>query len=153
MEDVAGIYARESGYLDRYVQVGLAQGRVIAVSFPRTPADGAARDHDLLDRVGAYLQGEPDDFGDVSVALTMPTDRRALLERVREIPYGGQATVEELAGATPGLDPGDSEDRTLIRETLADNPAPLLVPDHRVRDGSGSAPADVEQNLRAVEGL
>jgi methylated-DNA-[protein]-cysteine S-methyltransferase len=153
MEDVAGIYARESGYLDRYVQVGLAQGRVIAVSFPRTPADGAARDHDLLDRVEAYLQGEPDDFGDVSVALTMPTDRRALLERVREIPYGGQATVEELAGATPGLDPGDSEDRTLIRETLADNPAPLLVPDHRVRDGSGSAPADVEQNLRAVEGL
>ena len=39
MDEVAGIYARESTYLDRYVQLGVAQGRVISVSFPTAPAD------------------------------------------------------------------------------------------------------------------
>ena len=39
MDEVGGIFARESTYLDCYVQVGLAQGRVISVSFPVDPED------------------------------------------------------------------------------------------------------------------
>jgi methylated-DNA-[protein]-cysteine S-methyltransferase len=153
MEEVAGIFARESAYLDRWVQAGVAQGRVISLSFPRAPDDDAGTDHGLLDRIDAYLQGERDDFADVTVALTVPTDRREVLETVRTVPYGEQVTVERLAAMTPGLDPEESTDRELVRESLADNPVPLLVPDHRVRDGPSAAPAEVEQKLRALEGL
>jgi len=153
MDEVAGIYARESTYLDRYVQLGVAQGRVISVSFPTAPDDDAASEHDLLDRVAAYLQGERDDFTDVTVALTVPTDRRRVLEAVREIPYGEDASVAQLARMAPDLDPDDEADVTTVREALADNPAPIFVPDHRVRDGPSAAPPAVEQKLRSLEGL
>lgn len=153
MDEVAGIYARESTYLDRHVQVGVAQGRVISVSFPKAPPDDAEPDHELLDRVFAYLQGEREDFGDVAVALTVPTEQRRVLEAVREIPYGEEASVEQIARMAAGLDPEDDGDLGAAREALAANPAPIFIPDHRVRDGPSAAPPDVEQKLRAVEGL
>lgn len=153
MSEVAGIYARESSYLESYVQLGVAQGRVISVSFPQRPAEEAESVHDLLDRVEAYLDGEPDDFADVTVGLTVPTDQRSVLEAVREIPYGEDATVEQLARMAAALDSEDDGDRETVRTALANNPAPLFVPDHRVRDGPSGAPPAVEQKLRAVEGL
>ena len=145
MDETAGIYARESTYLDRYVQLGIAQGRVISVSFRSVP--------DVLDRIESYLQGTEDDFTDVEIALTVPTDQRDVLQQLREVPYGDQISVEQLVRMTPGLDPDEESDHTLVREALAENPAPLLIPDHRVRDGPSAAPAPVEQKLRAVEGL
>jgi len=153
MSQEAGIYALESPYLDRYVQFGKAQGRVISLSFPREPEPDASEDHDLLDRIETYLDGEREEFGDVTVALTVPTDRRRVLERVREIPYGEQVTCDELARMSAGIDADDGEDLRLVRTALADNPAPLLIPDHRVRDGPSAAPAGVEQRLRSLEGL
>lgn len=153
MDEVAGIYARESGYLDCHVQFGLAQGRVISVSFPPDPDAEAEFEHELLDRIDAYIQSDAEDFTDVTVALTMPTDERAVLESLREIPYGEEATVEQLTRMVPNLDPEEGEDRALVREALANNPVPLFVPDHRVRDGPSGAPAAVEQKLRAIEGL
>jgi len=153
MDDVAGIYARESPLLDRYVQFGVAQGRVISVSFPETPEGNAQSDHALLDRIDAYLAGSEESFTDVEVALTVPTDQRRVLETVRGIPYGTQVGVEKVAGMTAGLDPGESDDKRLVRTALAENPAPLLIPDHRMRDGPSAAPPAVEQQLRSVEGL
>jgi methylated-DNA-[protein]-cysteine S-methyltransferase len=153
MSDVAGIYAREFPELDRHIQLGIAQGRVISVSFPRTPEDDTSEDHDLLDRIDAYLRGEEDDFADVTVALTLPTDQREVLERVREVPYGEMTTVEQLTRLTPGLDPDEQADTNAVREALTANPAPLLIPDHRVRDGPGAAPGDVAGVLRRTEGL
>jgi methylated-DNA-[protein]-cysteine S-methyltransferase len=153
MSAEAGIYAREMGYLDSYVQIGVAQERVLSVEFPASPAPDADHEHELLDRVEAYLQGEPDEFEDVSVAMTMPTDQRKVLEAVRTVAYGEEVTVEQLAGMTPGLGPDEENTQRAVREALAANPAPVLIPTHRVRDGPGSAPADVEQKLRAVEGL
>ncbi|WP_135820531.1 MGMT family protein [Halostella litorea] len=152
MED-AGIYARESPYLDRHVQVGVASGRVVSVSFPEDPADDAEGEHELLDRIFAYLEGQEDDFADVRVALTVPTDRRSVLETVRDLPYGEGVTVQALARMTPGLDAEADEDLRLVRSALADNPAPLLIPDHRVGDGPSAAPPAVEQRLRSLEGL
>jgi methylated-DNA-[protein]-cysteine S-methyltransferase len=147
----AGIYARESASLDRYVQVGVASGRVLSVEFPGSPDADAGKDLPLLDRIDASLEGEREDFADVDVAMTMPTDRRDVLEAVRGVPYGQQLPVAELAGMTPGLD-GDG-DRQLVRTALATNPAPLVIPDHRVRDGPSAAPPAVEQRLRSLEGL
>lgn len=149
----AGIYARESGYLERYVQVGTAGGRVISVSFPESPDDDAGEELPLLDRIQAYLEGEEDDFADVDVAMTMPTDQRRVLEAVREVPYSEQVSVKKLAGMTPKLDVDDDGAHQLVRTALAENPAPLVVPDHRVRDGPSAAPPEVEQRLRSLEGL
>ena len=92
------------------------------------------------------------DFGDVEVGLTVPTDHRRVLEAVREIPYGEQGSVAQVARMA-GLDPDDEDSQRTVREALAENPVPLLVPDHRVRDGPSGAPPDVEQQLRSIEGL
>jgi methylated-DNA-[protein]-cysteine S-methyltransferase len=150
--DDAGIYARKSEYLGRYVQLGVASDRVLSVSFPESP-DTDDDDHPLLDRIEAYLEGEPDSFTDVSIALTVPTDQRKVLEAAREIPYGEDVTVERLARMTPGLDASSRESQDAVRDALAANPAPLLIPDHRVRDGASSTPATVEQRLRSLENL
>ena len=151
--DEAGIYARESPYLERYVQVGVASGRVLSVSFPDVPDEEAAPDHEVLDRIFAYLEGEKVDFSKMQVALTVSTDRRRVLETVRKIPYGEQMTVEALARRTGTLDPADEDDLQLVRAALDENPAPILIPDHRVRDGPSAAPPAIEQKLRSLEGL
>ena len=150
----AGIYARESSYLDRYVQVGAASGRVLRVSFPERPDEDAEADHPILDRIFEYLEGlEEVTFEDVQVALTVPTDQRAVLEQVQAIPYGDQVSVETLTRMTPDLDHEDEDDLILVRTALDGNPAPILIPDHRVRDGPSAAPPPVEQKLRSLEGL
>lgn len=153
MED-AGIYARESPYLDRYVQVGVASGRVLSVSFPTQPDDDATPEQPVLDRIFEYLEGVSDvEFDDVTVALTVPTEQRAVLEQVRSIPYGESIDVAGLASMTPDVDHEDDDDLVLVRTALEENPAPLLIPDHRVRDGPSAAPPEIEQKLRSLEGL
>ncbi|MFC6731953.1 MULTISPECIES: MGMT family protein [unclassified Haladaptatus] len=153
MDESAGIYARESDYLDRFVQIGVASGRVISVSFPdKAPAD-ANPDHPVLDRIFAYLEGVQESFDTVDVALTVPTAHRRVLDTVRQIPYGQQYTVERIARMTPELDPQDDADLTLVRTALDENPTPILIPDHRVRDGPSAAPPEIEQKLRSLEGL
>jgi methylated-DNA-[protein]-cysteine S-methyltransferase len=149
----AGIYARESSYLERYVQFGAAGGRVLSVSFPETADPEAGTDHPLLDRMDAYLEGTAEDFEDVDVAMTMPTDRREILEALRTVPYGEEITVEALTRMTAGLDPETEADRRLVRTALSENPAPLFIPDHRVTDGPSAAPPSVEVRLRSIEGL
>jgi methylated-DNA-[protein]-cysteine S-methyltransferase len=151
--DDAGIYARKSAYLDRYVQFGYASGRLLSVSFPREPDAEATDEHELLDRIDAYLESEEDDFADVNVALTVPTDQRDVLEQVREVPHGEQVSVEQLARMTAGLDAEDDGDLQTVRTALANNPAPLVVGDHRVLDGPSAAPPEVTTRLRSLEGL
>ena len=153
MESTAGIHARESEYLGRFVQLGVAGGKVVSVSFPAAADDGATPDHPLLDRVFRYLEGKADGFEDVEVGLTVPTDQRAVLEALRGVGYGEQVSVEKLARMTADLDPDDEDDRELVRVALSGNPVPLLLADHRVRDGPSGAPPEVEQRLRSLEGL
>ena len=144
--DDAGIYARESDALERAVQLGVAGGRVISVSFPdAVPAD-AERDHPLLDRVFAYLDGTEDHFDDAPVALTVPTDQRRVLDAVRNVPYGETVSVARIARMA-GL---DDEDLRTVETAIRENPTPLLVPDHRV-EGPGATPDDVARRLRAIE--
>jgi methylated-DNA-[protein]-cysteine S-methyltransferase len=148
-----GIYARYSPYLERHVQLGFASSRVLSLSFPEEDPD-AAGEHDLLDRIEEYLDGvTEDEFADVEVALTVPTEERSVLQTVRELPYGENVTVEQLTSMTPSLDPDDEVAQNVVRNALAGNPTPLLIPDHRVRDGPSAAPAAVEQKLRSLEGL
>lgn len=153
MEGIAGIYARESDYLDRCVQVGIASERILSVSFPENLTADADPDHAILDRLFEYLEGEHDEFADCAVAITVPTDQRVVLEHVREIPYGTQTSVEHLARQIADFDADSDDDRDRIRTALDANPIPIFVPDHRVRDGPSAAPPKVEQKLRSLEGL
>jgi methylated-DNA-[protein]-cysteine S-methyltransferase len=145
-----GIYARHSATLERAVQLGVAAGRVVGVSFPAAVPDDADPDHPLLDRVFVYLDGAEDHFDDVTVALTVPTDRRAVLEAARNVPYGETVGVTRLARLA-GLDDEDEGDLDTVRGALRENPVPLFVPDHRI-DGPGATPASVAERLRTLEG-
>lgn len=149
----AGVFAREFAYLDCHVQIGVAGGRLISVSFPPSPDEEADDAHELLDRIERYLEGARDDFDDVVVGLTVPTDQRSVLEALRGVAYGEQVSVGQVAAMTPDLDPDSEADVELVRTALAENPIPLVIPDHRIRDGPSGAPPDVEQKLRSLEGL
>jgi methylated-DNA-[protein]-cysteine S-methyltransferase len=151
--DDAGIYARSIPGFGRVVQVGVAGGRVVSVSFPRDPDPEASTDHPILDGIEAYAAGEREQFDDVTVALTVPTDLRTVLETLETVPYGETVTVEALSRMTPGLDAEDSDDQSTVRTALAENPAPLFIPDHRVTDGRSAAPAEVATRLREIEGI
>jgi methylated-DNA-[protein]-cysteine S-methyltransferase len=144
-----GIYARESPVLGRAVQIGVAADRVISVSFPEAVPADAGSDHPLLDRVFDYLDGAKDHFDDVTVALTVPTDQRTVLEAVRNVPYGETVTVARVARLA-GLNDEDEDDLDTVRGALRANPVPLFIPDHRV-SGPGATPPTVAERLREVE--
>lgn len=145
-----GVFARESDRLGRAVEIGIVGGRVIGVSFPTAPPDDAETAHPLLDRVFAYLDGESDHFDDVEIGLTVPTDHRRVLEATRNVPYGETVTLDRVVRMA-GLDPDEAGDVETAREALSENPVPLFVPDHRVRDAPGGAPAPVTERLREIE--
>jgi methylated-DNA-[protein]-cysteine S-methyltransferase len=145
-----GVYAREFERLGRVVEIGIAGGNVISVSFPAGPDGDADGEHPLFDRIEAYLGGADDHFDDVEIALTVPTDQRRVLEATRNVPYGETVSLDRVVRMA-GLDPDDEGDRGTARTALSENPIPLFVPDHRVRDAPGAAPPDIAELLRAVE--
>lgn len=152
MTGTSGVFAREFDELGRTVEVGFAGGRVISVSFPaELPAD-ASRDHELLDRIADYLRGEPDEFAEVAIGLTVPTDRRDVLEALRTVPYGEEVSVSRLTRLA-ALDADDPDDLDLVTRTLDENPIPMVLPDHRIRGGPYATPGDVRATLQDVEGL
>ncbi|PSQ54525.1 cysteine methyltransferase [Halobacteriales archaeon SW_8_68_21] len=152
LSGTSGVYAREFDEIDRTVQVGFAGGRVISVSFPAEPPSDADDDHDLLDRICAYVGGERNEFPEVALGLTVPTDQRAVLESLRSVPHGEDVSVSRLA-RIGGFDPDDADDVAAVRDALADNPIPLLLPDHRVSGGPHATPGDVRRALRRIEGI
>ncbi|GAB3699241.1 MGMT family protein [Halorubrum pallidum] len=169
--DASGVFARRFDEIGRAVEVGFAGGRVIAVSFPADPPADADADHALLDRIGTYLRGEPvddggpslggeaepiddgtDPFGDVQIGLTVPTDRRRVLDALRSVPYGESISVSRLARSA-GLDDNDPDDLDVVTRALDENPIPILLPDHRVQGGPYATPGEVREALRRIEGL
>ncbi|TKX75155.1 methylated-DNA--[protein]-cysteine S-methyltransferase [Halorubrum sp. GN11_10-6_MGM] len=152
LSGTSGVYARKFGAIDRAVQVGFAGGRVISVSFPAEPPADAEGDHDLLDRVDAYLGGERDEFAEVALGLTVPTDQREVLEALRSLPYGEEVSVSRLTRLS-GFDPDDADDLETVTAALDDNPIPVLLPDHRVSGGPYATPGDVRSALRRIEGI
>ncbi|MGM0592451.1 MAG: MGMT family protein [Halobacteriota archaeon] len=147
--DNVGIFAREISALGRPVQIGVASGRVISVSFPETVPDEVQTSHPFLDRIEAALAEGDASFDDVAVALTVPTDQRRVLDAVRKVPPGETASLDQVLRLA-GLDPDDTEDRRTVKSALVSNPVPVFIPDHRV-DAPGATPDDVVAALRRVE--
>lgn len=149
----SGIFATRSDHLERVVQVGLANGRVIDVSFPDRPDGDAAGEHPVLSRIEDYLAGTERDLSELKTGLTVPTDQRKVLETVRKLPFGESIGLRKLVVRTTGLDPEDRADRDRAREALASNPVPIVIPDHRIDDAPSGAPNEVRQYCRELEGL
>jgi len=150
MDDDAGVFARESPLLGRAVQVGVAAGRAISVSFPESVPPDAATEHPVLDRIFAYLDGARTGVTDVEVALTVSAERRRVLEAVRSVPHGDTVDLAAVARMAD-LDPEDGDDRETAVAALAENPIPIFVPDHRIEGARGATPADVAERLRDLE--
>lgn len=145
-------FARYSPYLERYVELRIAGGVVESVRFPEETDGGAAAEHDLLDRIDEYLAGTTADaFADVDVRLPGGEPAASVLRAARAVPYGDNATVSDLVRESPHLRSDAPADHETVRRILDDNPTPLIVPDHRVRDAPGGAPPGVEQRLRSLE--
>ncbi|AWB27261.1 MGMT family protein [Halococcoides cellulosivorans] len=153
MDERTGVFGRDTPYLDREIEIGVADGRLLSVTFPDTAGDRDGSEHPLLDRIEAVLGGEDDDLRDVEVALTMPTDRRRVLDALRSVPRGETVSLAQLARMTADLDPDADDAARTVASALRDNPVPIVVPSHRVSDGPDAAPATVASALRRVEGL
>lgn len=149
--DAAGIYARRIDELEEVLQLGIAAGKVVGVSFPEAVPADASTEHEYLDRLESYFEGEHDAIAEIPVALTVPTDQRAVLEALQSVPPGRTITTERLARMAD-LNPDETEALGTVRDALRENPVPLLIPDHRVRDARGATPSSIAAALRRHEG-
>ncbi|RJX51968.1 MGMT family protein [Halonotius pteroides] len=145
-----GIYAQRFDELDTVIQLGVASGQVIDVSFPDTVPDDATTDHEVFTLINDYLDGDRLALTDVEIALTLPTDHRQVLDALQNVSAGNTVTVSRLARLA-GMDEDSEEDQAAIRDALQTNPVPLLIPDHRVHDAQGATPPDVAATLRDLE--
>lgn len=147
-------YGRYFPYVESSLEVVFVDGQLRAVSFPEEPHPDAGQEHDLLDRIDRYLSGtSEDEFRDVPIDVDVPPAERAVLDAVRDLPYGKNASVLDIARSVPEYDAGTDDDIEAIRQILDRNPVPVVVPDHRVRDGPSATPPRVEQRLRSLEQL
>ena len=146
-----GIYAQRFDELDTVIQLGVASGQVIDVSFPDTAPDDATTDHEVFTLINDYLDGDRLALTDVEIALTVPTDHRQVLDALQNVSAGNTVTVSRLARLA-GMDEDSEENQAAIRDALQANPVPLLIPDHRVHDAQGATPSDVAATLRDLEG-
>lgn len=145
-------FARYNAYLERVIELEVGDDAVHGLSFPENGSGAASEDHPLLDRIEDYLSGAvEDDFRDVAIRLDATDLERAVFDAVRDVPYGEDVSVTGIARAVPSLTAEDVADEDRIREILATNPIPVVIPDHRVRDGPSAAPPRVEQRLRSLE--
>jgi methylated-DNA-[protein]-cysteine S-methyltransferase len=154
MSDGARIEHRWSEYLDTCVQVGVAGGRVVSVSFVDEPAPESdeafeGEGSDGLEAIFAYLEGDIETTLDVPYALTVSGVERRALERTRDLPYGTTLTYEEFASSV------GEEDVEMIRDTLHKNPVPIVLPSHRVvaEGGTGgfAGPRRIKELLLELE--
>ena len=145
-----GVYAQRFDELDTVIQLGVASGQVIDLSFPDVVPDDAAADHEVFTLIDNYLDGDRLALTDVEIALTVPTDHRQVLSALQNVSAGNTVTVSRLARLA-GMDEDSEADQTTVRDALRDNPMPLLIPDHRVRDTQGATPPDIAATLRELE--
>jgi Methylated DNA-protein cysteine methyltransferase len=150
MSTEVGVFARQFTQINRVITIGVASGRIMSVDFQSTVPSDADNDHTLFARIDAYLNGDTDHLSDVDIALTVPTDQRRVLEATRNIPYGEAVTLDRVLRMA-GLDEDDTDDRSTAQRALGENPIPLIIPDHRIRDAPSGAPPDVITELRNIE--
>jgi methylated-DNA-[protein]-cysteine S-methyltransferase len=108
---------------------------------------------DLRQRIIAYFEGEPVDFGTVPPVTLDQTSTfgRRVLSACRAIPFARTTTYAELAGKV-----GHPGAARAVGTALAGNPIPLIIPCHRVLRSDGglggfSAPGDTATKQKLLD--
>lgn len=131
-----------------WIALALTQFGLRAASMPRpTPAAAMedmglseelvlAQEEELADlphRLRLYAEGVPTKFDD-EVDLTWATPfQRAVLEALREVPYGETRSYRWLAEKA-----GSPRAVRAVGQVMAHNPVPIVLPCHRVVRSDGS---------------
>ena len=122
---------------------------------PRSDVDvGVHLHHRLADRIAAHFEGERDSFGDVELDLDgFTTFQRAVVETLRQVPWGEVVTYGELAALA-----GYPNAQRAAGSVCARNRFPLIVPCHRVvsADGIGrygASGVEYKRRLLALENV
>jgi methylated-DNA-[protein]-cysteine S-methyltransferase len=149
------------------VFVGISDGKVVRVSLRQSEhafseallRDGYRPVRDpsalapVLSRFEEYLRGERKSV-DVEVDLSRLTPfARAVLEETRRVPAGSVVSYAEIARRV-----GKPRSYRAVGNALASNPAPVVVPCHRVvstdgRMGGYTGGLDIKLHLLALEGF
>ncbi len=149
------------------ISVAVADGKVVRVSLRQSehkfteallrdgyrPVRDDAAVAPVLTQIEEYLRGERTTF-DVDVDLSRLTPfNRAVLEEARRIPAGSVASYAEIARRI-----GKPRAYRAVGNALASNPAPVVVPCHRVvstggRMGGYTGGLDIKLHLLALEGF
>lgn len=125
--------ARFSEALGLYVTLTLRGDAITSVGLRREAPEGAAPEHPYLARILAHLSSGKDDLADLPVDLEVSPFERRVLDAMRAIPPGEVVTYGELARRL-GV-PGGAR---AVGNACAHNPAPLVVPCHRVVPSDGT---------------
>ncbi len=149
MSSDTGIFAVRSTWLDAWIQIGVASGRVISLTVLANEPDDHQGDHDVLDRILAYLDEDDEAaLSGLEIGLTVPTLDRAVYETIRSIPYGTVWSLEQLVANTP-----TDIDAAAARRAVAETPVPIVIPAHRVAIDDGPTDQRVTTKLRTREGI
>lgn len=149
MAAATGIFAARSTWLDAWIQLGVASGRVISLTVRDSEPDDHQGQHPALDRVVAYLDdAERDSLADITIGLTGPTSHRAIYETVRTIPYGTAWELEQIVSRTPA-----EIDTSEGRHAITDTPIPIIIPVHRVLVDPGPTAQCITDALRERESI
>lgn len=114
--------------LELYVDLALRGDHVTNVRLLRSvPRTAVRSDHPLLRRVLEHLHTGREDLSDVLVDLHVSPFERQVLEEVRRIPPGETRSYGEIARRI-----GHPSASRAVGNAVAHNPAPLVIPCHRV---------------------
>lgn len=113
-----------------------------------------AGDHQIIGAVfyqlESYLNGRARTFPIACDFNGLPPTTRAVLEAVRQVPYGETRTLAQLANRIPNATV------PVLRDALGRNPMPILIPCHRAVDdghlGTFIGPLAAKRQLLAIEG-
>ena len=117
----------------------------------RLLADGGRWNDPFVERLKAFVDGEPVDFDDVQIDLDNLSEfRRRVLRQCRRIRYGQTLTYGQLAAKA-----GSAGAARAVGNCMAANRFPLVVPCHRVvaaggRLGAFSAPGGTRTKRRLL---
>lgn len=117
--------------IELWIEVEVVDGAVRRIDLvPETAASG---DHPVLDRVLAHVAGDLSDLRDIPVDLgDLPPFQRRALSALRDVPPGETVTYGGLAERVGS--PGAAR---AVGGAVKANPAPIVVPCHRVVAAEG----------------